>query len=94
MSQYDALTGVKRRVRGMKAVRYRAMQKAAGINIIWATAARKARLRARRAENGLLPLILLPFPFLKERICASIDRLGRFALPRRMATADVYQLAA
>ena len=95
MSQYDALTGVKRlRVRGIKAVRYCATLKAAGLNIIRAAAARKARRRARRAENGLFPLTLLPFPFVKERICNFFARVGQFAPPRRMATDGAYQLAA
>lgn len=47
MSQYDRLTGVKRlRVRGLKAVRYCATLKAAGINIFRAVMAKAARIRA------------------------------------------------
>ena len=91
MSQYDTLTGVKRlRVRGLKAVRYCATLKAAGLNIIRAAAVRKAR----RADNGHAPLILLPFPFVKERIYNFLARLGKFALPRPIATNDGYLLAA
>ena len=47
MSEYDRRTGVKRlRVRGLKNVRYQAMLKAIGINILRATAVRKALIRA------------------------------------------------
>jgi hypothetical protein len=43
MSEYDRRTGVKRlRVRGFKAVRFAAVLKAAGINILRAVAAKKA----------------------------------------------------
>ncbi len=47
MSQYDRLTGVKNlRVRGFEAVRFAATLKAAGVNIVRAVAALKARRRA------------------------------------------------
>jgi len=47
MSQYDRLTGVKHlRVRGLKAVRFCAILKAAGVNLFRATAVRRAGNRA------------------------------------------------
>lgn len=52
MSEYDRKTGVKRlRVRGLKAVRYRATLKAAGINIFRATAFRIRQMKESEPEK-------------------------------------------
>ena len=68
MSQYDALTGVKRlRVRGFKAVRFCATLKAAGVNILRAARVRKARSRSQAGEKGRFSPLFVPFPFVKER---------------------------
>ncbi|MGD9368518.1 MAG: transposase [Desulfobacteraceae bacterium] len=98
MSQYDRLTGVKHlRVRGFKAVRYCATLKAAGLNLLRAAMARKARIRAQRARvGGLSPLhspLHLPFPFVKERICAIFSHMGRFCLAQ-FGWADSYEKVA
>ncbi len=70
MSQYDALTGVKRlRIRGFKAVRFCATLKAAGLNILRAAKVTKARRRSQAGEKGRFSPLLMPFPFVKERIC-------------------------
>jgi len=54
MSQFDRRTGAKHlRVRGFKAVRFSIILKAAGINLLRAVAARKARMR--QAEGSVLP---------------------------------------
>lgn len=67
MSQYDRLTGVKHlRFRGLKAVRFCATLKAAGLNILRAAAIRAARHRAKRPERGLLLPDLMPIPIFKE----------------------------
>jgi hypothetical protein len=69
MSQYDRLTGVKRlRVRGFGAVRFCAIMKAAGINIIRAAAVRITQRKNRRPAMGLFLSDLMPFSFFKERI--------------------------
>jgi len=95
MSQYDALTGVKRlRVRGIKAVRYCAVLKAAGLNLLRAAAVRKARRSSHEGQTGTTAPYILPFPFVKERIYTFITRLGRFVLPGRIAAENAFQLAA
>jgi hypothetical protein len=65
MSQYDRLTGVKHlRVRGLKAVRYCAVMKAAALNIFRAAMVRIARNRAeagRLSPNCSLKLLIKIF---------------------------------
>jgi hypothetical protein len=91
MSQYDALTGVKRlRVRGLKAVRYCATLKAAGLNLLRAASVRKARRRSQRAENGILP----PFPFFKEQIYNLLSGLSKILWPKPVVANYYFELAA
>lgn len=95
MSQYDRLTGVKHlRVRGFKAVRYCATLKAAGLNLLRAAMVRRAQMKAQRGQLGRpstlhLPLHM-PFPFVKERICAFFSNMGRFCLAQT-CWADSYE---
>jgi len=82
MSQYNTLTGVKRlRVRGLRAVRYCATLKAAGLNLLRAAAVRRARQLSQRAERGLLS----PFSFFKEQFCIFLSGLGKSVRPRPVA---------
>lgn len=84
MSQYNALTGVKRlRVRGMMAVRYCATLKAIGLNILRAAAVRKARTIAHSGKMSRLLPKFKPFPFVKELIYAGLQKHSRimFAQP-------------
>lgn len=91
MSQYDALTGVKRlRLRGLKAVRYCATLKAAGLNLLRAAAVRKAQRLSQRAENGFLS----PFPFFKEQFFILSSGLGKMLLPKPAAVDCYLELAA
>jgi len=70
MSEYDRLTGVKHlRVRGMKAVRYCATLKAAGLNIFRATAVRKARNAFTGAYGNRIGAIFNLYSGLKELLC-------------------------
>ena len=79
MSEFDRRTGVKHlRVRGMPAVRFCATMKAAGLNLLRAAAARKARTRAGRAGQGTGKLILAVFQAVKERIRIASGNLGAF----------------
>lgn len=95
MSQYDRLTGGKRlRVRGFKAVRYCATLKAAGLNLLRAAMVRSAKIRARGDHKGRpsalhLPLHM-PFPLVKERICAFFYQMVRFCWAQ-FAWADSYE---
>lgn len=69
MSHYNARTGVKKlRVRGFKAVRFCATLKATGLNILRAAAVRKARKRSQESTKDNLMRLIMPFPFVKERI--------------------------
>ena len=69
MSAYDRRTGVKNlRVRGLNAVRFYAVLKAAGLNLIRAAVVRRARRKARQAENSLAGTFLKLFAVVKEQI--------------------------
>jgi hypothetical protein len=76
MSEYDRRTGVKKlRVRGMKAVRFCARMKAAGLNLLRAARVRRARMKAARAAEGLNRRILGAVCRVKERIHAAVVNL-------------------
>ena len=91
MSQYDALTGVKRlRVRGFKAVRYCVTLKAAGLNLLRAASVRKARRLSQRILKGLLS----PFPFFKEQFYSFISGIEKIVLPKPVASTCYLKLAA
>ena len=78
MSEFDRRTGVKKlRVRGMPSVRFAATMKAAGLNILRAGAARKARRKAARACLGINRLIYAIYTAVKERI---LKPLGNFRI--------------
>jgi hypothetical protein len=86
MSQYDALTKVKRlRVRGFKAVRFCATLKAAGLNMLRAAMVRKARSRSQAGEKGRFSPFWVPFPFVKERICGFLAGISNIVPPRLAA---------
>ena len=90
MSQYDALTGVKRlRVRRYKAVRYCATLKAAGLNILRAAAVAMGRKRAKDPAKGQIEPFFIPFPFVKERIYRIFSGLEKILLPT-IARDDFY----
>ena len=83
MSQYDALTKVKRlRVRGFKAVRFCATLKAAGLNMLRAAMVRKARSRSQAGEKGRFSPFWVPFPFVKERICGFLAGFSKIVPPK------------
>ena len=95
MSQYDALTGVKRlRIRGFKAVRFCATLKAAGLNILRAAMVRKARRDSQAGGNDRYPPFSMPFPFVKERICCFLADITEIVPPRPSTTDWLYNLAA
>ena len=91
MSEYDALTGVKRlRVRGLKAVRFCATLKAAGLNILRAARVRKARRRSDTGNMGRKSPFIVPFPFVKERICGFLAAYRKIVTPEP-STIDLCQ---
>jgi hypothetical protein len=78
MSEFDRRTGVKKlRVRGMPSVRFAAIMKAAGLNILRAGAVRKARRKAGRACLGINRLIYATYTAVKEQI---LKPLGNFRI--------------
>lgn len=88
MSQYNSLTGVKRlRVRGLKAVRFCATLKAAGVNIFRAAAVQAARNRAQQGARELLQPFFTPFAFIKEQLSRLFDDFGNI-FPLKIANAD------
>ncbi len=83
MSQYDALTKVKRlRVRGFKAVRFCATLKAAGLNMLRAATARKARNRSQAGKMSRSAPFFVPFPLVKERIYGFLAEFSKTVTSR------------
>jgi hypothetical protein len=82
MSEYDRTTGVKRlRIRGLPAVRFCVTLKAIGMNLMRATAVRKAlkeQGEAPRPGESLLPRVIL---VVKERIGVVWEKVKRLAFP-------------
>jgi len=69
MSEYDRRTGVKRlRVRGIKAVRFCAILKATGLNILRAAAVRKARNEDECGQDRRKRGTMYAFFIIKERV--------------------------
>ena len=69
MSQYDRLTGVKRlRVVGLKAVRFCAILKATGLNILRAATVRAGQRKPKDAKRGALRPAYMLFSIIKEPI--------------------------
>ena len=69
MSEFNRRTGVKKlRVRGMTAVRFAAIMKATGLNLLRAGAVWRARRKARRANLGDNILLYTAFKTVKEQI--------------------------
>ena len=85
MSEFDRRTGVKRlRVRGMKAVRYSVILKAAGLNILRASAVMADRLSSKSDQKGSKMGLFAGINFFKERILAFMASFVRaiFLRPR------------
>ena len=83
MSQYDRLTGVKRlRVRGLKAVRFAAVMKAAALNIARAVAARQARNRAKGSNPDRYRGV---FRLFKERMAGIFGSIATWLAGKLLA---------
>jgi hypothetical protein len=82
ISAYDARTGVKRlRVRGLRAVRFCATLKAVGINILRATAVRKAINAREGTTAGAQFSLYRTFYIFKEHFGAISNRLRNIFTP-------------
>lgn len=82
ISAYDARTGVKRlRVRGLKAVRFCAALKAVGINILRATAVRKAINASEGSLAGGQLCLYRAFLVFKEPFRSILERLRNIFTP-------------
>ena len=69
MSEYDRRTGVKHlRFRGLKAVRFCAILKATGLNILRAAAVRRARKEDESAQGRRKQGAMYAFSIIKERV--------------------------
>ena len=83
ISEYDRRTGVKHlRVRGFKAVRFCAILKATGLNILRAAAVRRARKEDESAQDRRKRGAMYAFFIIKERarlILAVMAHVNRFA---------------
>ena len=90
MSHYNARTGVKKlRVRGFKAVRFCATLKAAGLNILRAGAVRKAQKSSHGDPDTFFLRLLMPFPFVKERIYKNFSDCSKL-LSKKIHEADSF----
>jgi hypothetical protein len=82
MSEYDRRTGVKHlRVRGIKAVRFCAILKATGLNILRAAAVRRARKEDQCGQDRRKRGAMYGFFIIKERVKLFLDvtaRIDRF----------------
>lgn len=96
MSEYARRTGVKRlRVRGMAAVRYCAVLKAAGLNLMRAARVQRARMKARlRAAAAASQRLRLHFLAFKERFTGLIPKWAEFPLPNQARADNGLALAA
>jgi len=91
MSEFDRRTGVKKlRVRGMPAVRFYARMKASGLNILRASAVRKARRKAKGANGAHIGLVGTLIHAVKERIQNYWEVFGSIFLETTQA-ADRYR---
>jgi len=82
LSEYDRRTGVKRRrVRGLKAVRFCVTLKAVGVNLFRAAAVRRARSRASEAASGSPARFSWLFLHVKEQITAFGTAIINFLIP-------------
>lgn len=96
MSEYATLTGVKRlRVRGMASVRYAAVLKAAGLNLMRAARVQRARIKARlRAAAAHSQPLQVHFLSFKGRFVGLIRNWTGFSLPGQAQADDGLALAA
>jgi len=77
MSELDRLTGIKRlRVRGFGAVRFCAIMKAAGLNLLRAARVRRARAKALAAQNGCFWGVFRAYRVFKEHLQAGVTNFG------------------
>jgi hypothetical protein len=95
MSELDRRTGIKQlRVRGMPAVRFAATLKATGLNMLRASAVRKARSKAARADSSIINLIDWTFTVVKEQIFQLLSSWGRFCLKySQLSERELYMAA-
>jgi hypothetical protein len=96
MNEYATLTGVKRlRVSGMAAVRYCAILKAVGLNLMRAARVQRARMKARlRAAAVPSQRLRLHFLAFEERYAGLITKWSGFSLSGRAHADDGLLLAA
>ena len=96
MSEYATLTGVKRlRVRGLAAVRYGAVIKAVGLNLMRAARVQRARIKARlRAAAALSQPLQVHFLSFKEQFTGLIGNGAGFSLPAQAQADEGLALAA
>ena len=90
MCEYATLIGVKRlRVRDMAAVRYGAVLKAAGLNLMRVARVQRARIKARlRSAAVLSQPSRVHFFFFKERFVDLIGNWAGFFLPDQAQVDD------
>ena len=95
MSELDRLTGIKKlRVRGVGAVRFCAIMKAAGLNLLRAARVRRARAKAFAAKNRLLGSIFRAYTVCKERVQAGVANFGLISPYQPPAVSTDLKLAA
>jgi len=95
MSQYKRLTGVKRlRVVRLKAVRFCAALKAAGLNILRAAAVRAEQRKSEDAKTGALRPAFMLFSIVKEPIGRWWHKFMKTLSPKSIGAYDANKMAA
>jgi hypothetical protein len=95
MSELDRLTGIKRlRVRGFGAVRFCAIMKAAGLNLLRAARVRRARAKALAAQNDCFGVFFSAYRVFKERVQAGVANFGLIYPDQPPAASTDLKLAA
>jgi len=95
MSQYKRLTGVKRlRVVRLKAVRFCAALKAAGLNILRAAAVRAEQRKSEDAKTGALRPAFMLFSIVKEPIGRWWHKFMKKLSPKSIGAYGAIKMAA
>jgi len=95
MSELDRLTGIKKlRFRGFGAVRFCAIMKAAGLNLLRAARVRRAKAKALAAQNGCFGVIFSVYRVFKERVQAGVANFGLISLNQPPVASADFKLAA
>jgi hypothetical protein len=96
MSELDRLTGVSKSSGSgdLGAVRFCAIMKAAGLNLLRAARVRRARAKALAAQKACFGVIFRAYRVFKERVQAGVENFGLIFPDQPPAAPRAFKLAA